>query len=157
MSLHSTTRVPVDDNYATLVGKAVYVFAYYEWAIIWIIELLDSGFVHEYCRGNPMTSGMVQERFRAVIDNSATKFNKVCKQELLDCLGEFASLIVQRNALVHAHPCTDSDGAQILTYQTKSSKPLPDMKWPVAEVGKLISVFDKAACCAGRLLDKLRK
>jgi len=59
MTLHSTTRVPVDDEYAALVGKAVYVFAYYEWAIIYIVEFLRSGFVAEYSRGSPLTSGAV--------------------------------------------------------------------------------------------------
>ncbi|MBU2739378.1 hypothetical protein [Acidithiobacillus concretivorus] len=45
MAHHSSTRVPVDDSYAALVGKAVYVFAYYEWTIIYVIDYLQSGFV----------------------------------------------------------------------------------------------------------------
>jgi len=156
MPLHSTTRVPVDDQYAALVGKAVYVFAYYEWTIIWVIELLENGFVSMYCRGNPMTSGEVAKHFRKVIDNPATSFAKVSKKELNNCLDQFSDLIIQRNALIHAHPSTDSDGSQILAYQTKPSKPLPDMKWPAAEVEKIISRFDEAACSAGEVLERLR-
>ena len=38
MTLHTSTRVPVDDSYAALVGKAIYVFAYYELTIIFIIN-----------------------------------------------------------------------------------------------------------------------
>ena len=128
MPHHTTTRVPVDDQYAALVGKAVYVFAYYEWTIIWIIEHLEAGFVSSYSRGNPMTSGGVQKRLHGVINNPLTNFAKISRQELQACCDTFGSLIVKRNALIHAHPRTDTEGAQILAYQTKLSKPLPDMK-----------------------------
>ncbi len=156
MSLHTSTRVPVDDSYASLVGKAVYVFAYYEWTIIWIIEMLQHSFVGEYSRGRPMTSGAVQQKLQNVIDNSATDFSKVSAQKLQDCCDIFKSLIIERNALIHAHPCTDLDGSQILSYQTKTSKPLPDMKWPKAEIKTLIEKFDRAAVDAGEQLDLLR-
>ena len=156
MSLHSTTRVPVDDHYAAVVGKAIYVFAYYEWAIIWIIDYLKSGFVHEYSRVTPMTSGAVKKNFCVVINDSTTDFTKVTKQELIDLCDQFDALIVKRNALIHAHPCTDLDGKQILSYQTKPSKPLPDMKWRVTEVESVISEFDTASCDAGAILEKLR-
>lgn len=98
----------MNDQYAALVGKAVYVFAYYEWTIIWIIQLLQNGFIGEYCRGKPMTSGTVLKRFRGVIDDPATNFTQASKQELRDCANKFSDLVVQRNALIHAHPCTDS-------------------------------------------------
>jgi hypothetical protein len=156
MSLHSTTRVPVDDSYVALVGKAVYVFAYYEWAIIWIIELLQPGFVGRYSRGNSMTSGNVRDALQEVINDAATSFAKTTKQELQCCCTEFERLIVKRNALIHAHPCTDTDGSQILAYQTKTTKLLPDMKWPKPEVEAIVAEFDKAACNAGVVLDKLR-
>ena len=71
MPLYITTRVPVEDTYAALVGKAVYVFAYYEWTIIWIVESLCRGFVAEYSRGKPLVSGAVEKRFRSVIEDPA--------------------------------------------------------------------------------------
>ena len=126
----TATRISVDDLYAAHVGKAVYVFAYYEWTIIWIIERLHCGFLSRYSHGKPMTSGDVQREFQCVINNHATDFSKISKPELQVCCDEFARLIIKRNALIHAHPCTDSDGSQILTYQTATTKPLPDMKWP---------------------------
>jgi len=156
MTLHSTTRVPVDDSYAALVGKAVYVFAYYEWGIIWIIEFLQPGFVGRYCRENPMTSGQVRGTFQAVINDPATSFAKVTRQELEACLTELERLIIKRNTLIHAHPCTDMDGSQILAYQTKTTKPLPDMMWPKPEVEAIVAEFDTAACSASVILDKLR-
>jgi hypothetical protein len=157
MSLHTTTRVPVDDSYAALVGKTVYIFAYYEWTIIWIIELLKSGFVHEYSRESSYTSGAVRQKLQKTINNPALDFSKVSKQELQSCCDQFDRLIVKRNALIHAHPCIDSDGSQILTYQTKITKPLPDMKWPKGEVEAIVKEFDRAACDVGMLLDRLRQ
>ena len=77
-----------------------------------------------------MTSGVVRKRFRRVIDNLVSEPANVTKAGLESCLTEFSGLVIKRNALIHAHPCTDEDGSQILTYQTKPSKPLPDMKWP---------------------------
>lgn len=156
MTLHTSTRVPVDDTYVSLVGKAIYVFAYYEWSIIYIIDYLQSGFVHRYSRGAPMTSSLVKDAFQSALGNPSVSFAKVSQVELQACCDEFERLIVKRNALIHAHPCTDSDGAQILAYQTKVTKSLPDMKWPRAEVEAIINELDVAACSAGSLLDRLR-
>ncbi len=156
-SYHTTTRVPVDDEYAALVGKAVYVFAYYEWTIISILEFLEKGFVHRYCRGNSMTSGKVKIHFQKVINNPNTNFSKVTQHELQDYCNTFGEMIEKRNSLIHAHPCTDVNGAYILNYQTKTSKPLHDIKWPVGEVEKLIHEFDNAEITVANLLDKLRK
>ena len=153
MTLHSSTRVPVDDSYAALVGKAVYVFAYYEWTIVYIIDYLRSGFVSGYSRGNPMTSGAVRQALQDTINNPQVSFAKVSRLELQACCDVFEKLSVKRNALIHAHPVIDSDGSQILAYQTKPSKPLPDMTWPKPEVESAIREFDAEACNAGVLLD----
>jgi len=156
MTHHSSTRVPVNDSYATLVGKAVYVFAYYEWTIIYAIEYLQSGFVSKYSRGGSMTSGNVRQEFQNTINSPLVSFAKVSKAELQACCDEFENLIVKRNALIHAHPITDSDGSQILAYQTKVTKPLPDMKWPRTEAEAIIQEFDASACRARTILDRLR-
>jgi hypothetical protein len=153
---HSSTHVPVDDAYAALVGKAVYVFAYYEWTIIYVVEYLQNGFVEKYSRGRSMTSGNVRQEFQDIINSSLVSFAKVSRAELQACCDEFEKLIVKRNALIHAHPITDSDGSQILAYQAKITKPLPDMKWPRSEVEAIIQKFDAAAFSAGVLLDHLR-
>jgi hypothetical protein len=135
----------------------VYVFAYYEWTIIWIIELLQPGFVGRYSRGTPMVSAKVKDELQRMINNQDTNFTLVTSAELQDCCSEFERLIIKRNALIHAHPITDTDGSQILAYQTKTTKHLPDMKWPITEVEIIIREIDSAACRAGAHLDKLRK
>ena len=109
MTNHSTTRILVDDAYATLVGKAVYIFAYYEWAIICIIECLQPGFVGEYSRNSVMPSGRVLKKFDEVKQNLPILFEEGMKLELRACYEEFEKLIVKRNALIHAHPFRDLD------------------------------------------------
>ena len=156
MTHHSTTRVPVDDSYAALVGKAVYVFAHYDWTIIYVIEHLQNGFVQKYSRGSPMTSAAVRDALQNTVSNPCVSFDKVSLAELQACCEEFKRLIDKRNALIHAHPVTDADGSQILAHQTKTTKPLPDIKWPRTEVEAIIQAFDAAACSAGVNFDRLR-
>ncbi|MGC1817102.1 MAG: hypothetical protein WA900_05555 [Casimicrobiaceae bacterium] len=151
------TRVPYDSKYTALVGTAVYVFAYYEWAVIYLIQQFKPGFVARYCRGAPMTSGAVKKELEAVVADHQTTYTAVTRAEVEACVEEFAHLIDKRNALIHAHPITDHDGSQILNYQARVDRPLPDMKWPVAEVEAAIGEFDKAACSANDLLHRLLK
>lgn len=156
MSIYNTTRIPVDDQYVALVGKAVYTFAYYEWTIIWIIECLERGFIDTYSRGKSLTSGLVKKKFQEVVDILPTELSEILQQDLQVCCDTFDQLISKRNALIHAHPCTDINGLQILTHQSKLSKSLPDMKWSTEEVEKIISEIDVVACNAGVILDKIR-
>lgn len=151
------TRVPYDSQYTALVGTAVYVFAYYEWTVVYLIEQFKPGFVGRYCRGAPMSSGPVKKRLEAVLADPQTGYTVVAKSELEACAQEFARLIDKRNALIHAHPITDRDGSQILNYQASIDRPLPDMKWPIAEVESIIAEFDQAACSANELLHRLLK
>jgi hypothetical protein len=149
------TRVPFDPSYTALVGTAVYVFAYYEWAVIYLIQQFKPDFVARYCRGAPMTSGQVKRELEAILNDTATVYAKVSRAELEVCCNRFASLIDKRNALIHAHPITDTDGSQILNYQAKVDRPLPDMKWPMSTVSQVLQEFDVAACDANALLHRL--
>ena len=149
------TRVPYDPSYTALVGAAVYVFAYYEWAVIYLIQQFKPGFVARYCRGGPMTSAQVKRELQTILDDKATIYTHVSRAELVACRNRFALLIDKRNALIHAHPITDTDGSKILNYQTRVDRPLPDMKWPVATVSGALHEFDAAACEANALLHRL--
>jgi hypothetical protein len=103
-----------------------------------------------------MTSGGVKAEFHKIINSQIISFTQVSKADLQNCCDEFDRLVIKRNALIHAHPVTDSDGSQILAYQTRITKPLPDMKWSKSEVESIIYEFDVAACNAGDLLARLR-
>ena len=158
MNHHTTTRIPVNDEYAAHLGKAVYVFAYYEWTIIYIIDYLKNGFVSEYSRGkHPKTSGVVAQDLKSAIDKNSISSLSISKSDLETCHQKFSVLKDKRNALIHAHPITDKDGSQILSYQTNSSKAISDIKWPQEEIKHLIQEIDKEAVKAGDILDKIRK
>jgi hypothetical protein len=132
------------------------VFAYYyEWSVIYLIEQFKPGFVARYCRGAPMPSGQVRQELESILSDSTIVYTKVSRAELEACRTLFASLIDKRNALIHAHPITDTDGSQILNYQTRVDRPLPDMRWPVVSVNDVLQEFDAAACETNELLHRL--
>ena len=119
------TRVPYDEHYVTLVGEAVYIFLYYEWAIICVLDYLEPGFRLKYCRGSsPMTSGRVSTLLKTASENYAG-CKTVEKAEMESCSSRFESARQKRNALIHATPITSDDGSQILNYQGPLEKRIP--------------------------------
>ena len=149
------TRVPFEESYVCLLGQAVYLFAYYEWQIVYIINCLSQGFVAEYSRGDPLTSGGVHRRFAAELAKGNAP-SGVSLASLEACRDTFHSLIPRRNALVHAHPITDKVEGQIVAFQAGPSQPIRDLKWERAHLRTFIRDVDKAACEAGALFDQLR-
>ena len=149
------TRVPFDEDYVRLVGKAVYLFSYYEWAVIYLVERLEPGFVAEYSREKSMTSRVVLNRFERALEQNVGGHG-VDRMRLESCSHEFGGLIDKRNALIHAHPITDIDGAQILNYQGNPSKPISDMKWKPSDIEKFVEKIDAAAVRANELLHQFR-
>ena len=144
------TRVPFSESYVRLVGTAVYLFSYYEWQIIYIVDELAPGFVQEYSRQNTLTSRAVQKRFNAALGHCGVR-NAELHSSLAACRDSFSKLIARRNALIHAHPITDPVEGQILHYQTKPSKPISDMRWEPDEIRAFIKDVDEAACEANAL------
>ena len=146
------TTVPFDLHYVQSIGKAVYFFAYYEWTMIYIIDRLRPGFVAEYSRGSKMSSGKVRKRFKRVL-REKTVMVAENKPALDICYDEFASLIRRRNALIHAHPITDTPtGEQILNYQGPVSQAIADMKWDSDAVERFAMDVDRANVKASALL-----
>ena len=149
------TRIPFEESYVCLLGQAVYLFAYYEWQVIYIINCLSQGFVHEYCRGVPLTSGDVHKRFAAELGKGNAP-SGASLASLKACRDTFRNLIPRRNALVHAHPITDEVEGQIVAFQAGPAKPIHDLKWARDHLRAFIHDVDEAACEAGALLDRLR-
>ena len=144
------TRVPFSETYVKLVGTAVFLFSYYEWQVIDIIDELAPGFVREHSRQKILTSKAVHKRFVHALscwENHNTRLRK----SLENCQNVFDKLIERRNALIHAHPITDCVEGQILNYQTKPSKPISDMRWSSDEIRSFIMAVDTAACEANEL------
>ena len=149
------TRVPFSESYARLVGIAVYLFSYYEWQVIYIVDELAPGFVRKYCRQKTLTSGAVHDRFDAVLSHCSAREARL-RESLECCRKTFNSLIARRNALIHAHPITDPVEGQILHYQTKPSKPITDMRWGPDQIRTFIADVDGAACKANALFYQLK-
>ena len=149
------TRVPFEESYVCLLGQAVYLFAYYEWQIICIINSLSQGFVREYSRGKPLTSRAVHKRFVAELAKGNAP-SGASLASLEACRDTFHNLIPRRNALVHAHPITDKVEGQIVAFQAGPVKPIRDLKWDRDHLQAFIQDVDEAACEAGALFDRLR-
>ena len=149
-------RTPYNEKYVKSLGLAVYLFASYEWNIIYIIERLEPGFVTEYCRKNPMTSWKVWKRLEKALEQD-TGCHNVDKMEMESCCKEFGILIIKRNALIHAHPITDIDGAQILNYQGELSKLISDKKWKIEEIDEFTEEIDLASSKANNIQHGLKR
>ena len=149
------TKVPFDEDYVNFLGKAVYLFSYYEWVVICIVERLKPGFVAEYSRKKSMTSRKVHNRFKIALEQDIGGHH-MDKTTLESCSHEFDGLVDKRNALIHAHPSNDIDGAQILNYQSNLSKPISDMKWQTVDIEKFVEEVDAAAVRANELLHQFR-
>ena len=149
------TRVPFEESYVCLLGQAVYLFAYYEWQIVYIINCLSQEFVREYSRGRPLTSGDLYKRFAAELAKENASSGALFAS-LEACRATFHNLIPRRNALVHAHPITHKVEGQIVAFQAGSSRPIRDLEWERAHLRTFIQDVDKAACEAGALFDQLR-
>src|SRR3546814_9400565 len=119
------TRVPHDSDNVHLIGTAVYFFAYYGWAVIYLIQQYKDGFVSKYSREATMTSRAVCDELDSILADDRRSYDVVAKNELQACRDEFDCLVHKRNALIHAHPITDQDGSQILSYQGRAGRPLP--------------------------------
>ena len=149
------TRVPFSESYVRLMGVAVYLFSYYEWQVICIVDELAPGFLREYSRQKTLTSSAVHNRFDAVLRHCDVR-NAGLHKSLACCRDTFGSLIARRNALIHAHPITDPVEGQILHYQTKPSKPISEMRWEPDQIRALIEDVDEAVCEANSLFYQLK-
>ena len=149
------TRIPVDPRYVQAIGEAVYCFAYYEWMVIYIIQRLKPGFVAEFSRSKKMTSGMVSQRFKRVLRES-TEMTAMEGIDIATCHKDFDALVGRRNALIHAHPITESStGAQILNFQGIVSQDIADMKWDREAVDSFVKDVGSASIRAGKLFGQL--
>jgi hypothetical protein len=143
-------HIPMNNAYTELLGKAVYAFAYYEWTIIYIIDYLKKGFVSDYSRNEkPLTSGAILKKFESLIKDNSNQSYKSCKNN-------FSLLIEERNALIHAHPCTSKDGEQILNYQGPIKKVIHDLQWNIETIKEFIKKIDNAEIEAAKILDSFR-
>lgn len=104
-------RIPIDDEYASALGQAVYVFAICEWNVVWSCEKLKGGSLSRI-RAKKMTAGDIAKLFSDLVRNMPRRIYE--KKGLTTLAERFRNLVQLRNDIVHGKPGTDKDGNQRL-------------------------------------------
>lgn len=134
-------RTPYDPGYIAAIGRAIYIFAIYEWKVVHTIEKLRPGFLNEWRYSNPpMTAGTIARRFEETL--SVTSKPK-------EAVKAFKELAAERNELVHAHVYSEPDGRQQLIYQGKDKT----RTWSVGEIDDLSHRFEKSSITVRDLMN----
>ena len=128
----------------------MYMFSYYEWTLVYIIEQLEPGFVREYSREIPLTSGQLARRLCETIKEQ-TDISESDRNDLTGLHKKFKELVAQRNALIHAHPVTEEGGAQILNYQASTKRPISDLTWKTERIEEFRNQIDRASSRASKV------
>ncbi len=125
-------RVPIEDDYATAVGRAAYIFAYLEWQVVWCAEKLQPGFLANL---GIKTAGQIGIEFEQLTLAVADDALKLAMHPLAQ---EFRSLVRERNSLLHGKPGTVSGSGQQRLFRN-------GVPWHIAD---LDSAADRFAACS---------
>ncbi len=129
------TRIPVDDQYLISLGRATYIFAYYESMIVDLVDRFTPGFKTDVARSKSnYTAGRIRGKLKELIDSASTDFSRISKGEMQAVHDRFDAFIDRRNSLIHGRPITAHDGSQILAYQGHEGKANPDEQWPAPAI-----------------------
>ena len=136
-------RIPVDDDYLRALGRAAYNFAYLEWGIVWLTEIIKFGFLSEV---RQLTAGQIANRFSQAVSKLADDdANKLSLQLLAS---SFADLVEDRNRLMHGNPFTAEGGEQRLLYDGRHGR----KDWTIRLIDEFSEQTATASIEAGRLL-----
>jgi hypothetical protein len=127
-------RIPVDPNYTSALGLAVYCFASLEWNAVWCCERMQAGSVESL---EERTAGRVADTLLHLAKRLSVSEEQM---DLQSAAEDFRFLVGTRNNLVHAKPGTAADGEQGLFRHGD--------QWTVPE---LEGVADAFATCSLRL------
>ena len=110
----SSESIPANDQYLRELGRATYNFAYLEWAVVWLTETTEPGFLSE---ATTLTAGHIAKKFTNAVEKvPASDQDKI---ELADLARRFGELVEERNRLIHGNPYTAETGEQRLLYSGK--------------------------------------
>lgn len=131
MALEASNRIPSDPDYLVCLGRATWVWAYYESFVVDLIDRLKPGFKTEVARSKRnYTAGTIRSELEKLVNSKSTDFTRISKTELVSVHDQLDTLIDRRNSLIHGRPI----GGNILAYQGNVDKPNPDVQWPAAAV-----------------------
>jgi hypothetical protein len=64
-------RTPYESGYVSAIGRAIYIFAIYEWNVVHALEKLRPGFLNKWrFAKKPMTAGKVGKKFKTAVTES---------------------------------------------------------------------------------------
>ena len=110
-------RLPVAEDYLSALGRAAYNFSYLEWAVIWLAETLQPGFLQ---MASTMTAGEIVKKFAIVVEKVDETDQDKARLQILD--RNFSDLVTIRNRLMHGNPHTVLNGEQRLLYDGKHGR-----------------------------------
>lgn len=123
--------VPIDADYTSALGLAVYCFASLEWNAVWCCERIDPGSINGL---EDRTAGRVADtlvHLVARLDDSDDR------TKLERAAANFRDLVATRNNLVHSKPGTAFDGSQGLFRHGDH--------WTIAELERTADAFTRCS------------
>jgi hypothetical protein len=144
-------RTPYDSGYVAAIGRAIYIFAIYEWNVVHTIERLRPGFLHRWrFAQNPMTAGTVGKKFKNTVGESSD-LARPLTLKLKEAAKTFMEFVDERNEFVHAHVYSEPDGRQQLIYQGKDKT----RTWSIAEIDDLAHRFENSSIALRDLMKEI--
>jgi hypothetical protein len=136
-------RVPVEPDYVSALGLAVFVFAKLEWAAICCCERIKPGSINDLPKMKK-TAGGVARKLKLL----ARKLPASSEQsELYAAAVKFKKLVETRNELLHVQPGSTPDGAQRLFRN--------GLPWQVEKIDQAADDFTNCNDCLVALWGRL--
>lgn len=104
-------RQPVQPEYAHALGHAAYCFALCEWQVVWCCERIHSGSLSKIV-GEELTAGRIAKCF---LDLTRSMPRANDRARLKRTAQKFATLVEDRNHILHGKPCTSPSGDACLS------------------------------------------
>jgi hypothetical protein len=146
-------RTPHDPEYVAAIGRAIFIFANYEWTVVHTMEKLRPGFLNKWrFAQNPMTARTVGKKFTNAAKESSDTARPLTLK-LKEAAKTFMEFVDERNELVHAHVYSEQDGRQQLIYQGKDKT----RTWSVAEIDDLAHRFENSSIALRDLMKEIWK
>jgi hypothetical protein len=144
-------RIPVEDAYCALLGRAIYIFAYYELIVIKIVDHFSPGYVEQYLV-SVWTSRAIGETLKGVIQKSDLSDTHL-RLKLETEAERFLELVDDRNSLLHFHPYSAISGEQeFLEYRSPAH-----IQWDRSVIRKAIEEFEEGSIELRNLFRKLKQ
>src|SRR6202023_1549606 len=93
-------RIPFDSGYVAAIGRAIFIFANYEWTVVHTMEKLCPGFLNKWrFAKNTMTAGAIGKKFKNAVGESSN-LTRPLASNLKEAARPFIQLADERNERV---------------------------------------------------------